>query len=102
MGASISRKSRPSKKARMRRSRRARSASLRPEMRARSLNDLALDALAVLAAARVDAQEIPLVDEQRHVDRRARLQRRRLGGAARGVALDARLRRRHAQLDEVG
>src|SRR5436305_11178494 len=94
--------SRASKNARMVRLRIERSRSFLPAMRSFSVTaSSALDALAVLARARVDAQQIAFIDEQGHVDGRARLQRRRLLGAARGVALDSRLRRGHAQLDEV-
>ena len=48
-----------------------RSRSFLPAMRSRSVMAgprSALDALAVLARARVDAQEVAFVDEQRHVD----------------------------------
>src|SRR5258708_16777626 len=100
IGASISMNSRASKNARMVRLRIERSRSFLPARRSRSVTS-ALDALAVLARARVDAQKVAFVDEQRHVDARARLQRRRLLRAARGVALDARLRPGHAHLDEV-
>src|SRR3982751_6142893 len=92
IGASISMNSWASKNARMVRLRIERARSFLPAMRPFSLTAAtrsALDALAVLARARVDAEQIVFVDEQRHVDRRARLQRRRLLRAARGVALDA-------------
>src|SRR5262245_48946647 len=96
-------KSRASKNARMVRLRMERSRSFLFARRSRSVmaRGSALDALAVLAGARVDAEEILLVDEERHVDGGAGLERGRLLRAARGVALDARLRRGDAELDEV-
>src|SRR5581483_8098933 len=75
---------------------------LRSDRRRRfTLRSLAKHAFAVFARARVDADQVALVDEQRHAELRARLDGGRLGDVARGVAARARLGRGHAHLDEV-
>src|SRR6266850_3575849 len=60
------------------------------------------DSREVSASSRVDLQGIALVDEERHVEREAGLQRRRLHRAGHGVAPRARIALGDAQLDRVG
>src|SRR6516162_1769536 len=95
-GVSTSRKSRSAKKRRMaarRVPRRRRLARRRPWSRPRRKasplppGKLLLDALDVLAGAGVDAQDVGVGHEQRHLDDRAGGQRAGLGGTAGGVAL---------------
>src|SRR5262245_24674994 len=95
MGASISTKSRWWKNSRMLR--------LSSERRFRlALRSLPKHAFAVLARARVDADQVAFVDEQRHAQLRAGLDGGRLGDVARGIAARARLGGGDAHLDEVG
>ena len=57
--------------------------------------------LNVLAAARIDLDDLVLADEQRHAHHRAGFERRRLAAAARGVAAHAGIGLDDLQLDEV-
>src|ERR1035437_8448173 len=57
----------------------------------RSAGSLVLDAPDVAAVARVDADHVAGVHEERHVHRRAGFELRRLGRAGRRVALEARI-----------
>src|SRR5829696_1856503 len=57
----------------------------------------------VLAAAGVDPDPLPLLDEERHLDDYARLEGGRLGAAAGGgVTLEARVRLTHSQVHCAG
>ena len=62
---------------------------------------LTLAALQVLAGAGVDADAVAGVDEQGHLDLRARLQNGGLGDVGSGVALDAGVRLGDLQLHKV-
>src|SRR5437660_5295124 len=58
--------------------------------------------LQVAAVARVDAHAVSLVDEERHVDGKAGLERRRLGRRVGGVALEPGVGLGDLELDRGG